>query len=73
MAGKKRIAADWPITLNEEVTLTLLALATRQVRQFPSLTQENDMINDEPHTYGVSIQKPYIGKNGRIRSLYASS
>ncbi|KAG0241021.1 hypothetical protein BGX31_001525 [Mortierella sp. GBA43] len=33
------------------------------LRQHPSLIQENDMINDETHTYGVSIQKPFIVKS----------
>ncbi|KAF9963701.1 hypothetical protein BGZ65_000487, partial [Modicella reniformis] len=32
-------------------------------RRFQSLIHENDMINDEPHTYGISIQKPYIVKS----------
>ncbi|KAF9365940.1 hypothetical protein BGX34_007440 [Mortierella sp. NVP85] len=47
----------------EAITRNKMWLTEQQwpVRQFPSLTQENDMINDEPHTYGVSIQKPYIG------------
>ncbi|KAG0321364.1 hypothetical protein BGZ99_003946 [Dissophora globulifera] len=37
-------------------------------REFRRLMQENDMINDEPQTYGVSIQKPYF-----IRSADGSS
>ncbi|KAI1311962.1 hypothetical protein EDD11_003218 [Mortierella claussenii] len=32
-------------------------------REYESLVQENDMINDEPHTYGVSVQKPYLIKS----------
>ncbi|KAG0370063.1 hypothetical protein BGZ54_007865 [Gamsiella multidivaricata] len=39
-------------------------------RQYQSLVQENDMINDEPQVYGVSVQKPYLIRSADGTSIH---
>ncbi|KAF9189277.1 hypothetical protein BGZ51_009724 [Haplosporangium sp. Z 767] len=39
-------------------------------RRYESQVQENDMINDEPVVYGVSVQTPYIVKSADGSSIH---